>query len=193
LWLTTKKQYLLDDLLPLQEKLQFSLGEHEQFFFIIELADLLSPLSANALLKSLEEPPLGYHFILLAKEITHILPTIVSRCVVFYMQETAHFIQCKTLYDHFTQEALAPSIFLRELDRLKITEEQTEELLKQIIQFWQKESVTASVLSKEKSKDVHLIEKKLNHFYNAIAFLPKSGNAKLFWKKLLLQFDQFIL
>ena len=34
LWLSPKKQYVLDDLLPLQEKLQFSLGEQEHFFLL---------------------------------------------------------------------------------------------------------------------------------------------------------------
>ncbi|HTM06646.1 MAG TPA: hypothetical protein VL201_05390 [Patescibacteria group bacterium] len=193
LWFSTKKQYLIDDLKPLQEKLQFILGEHEHCFFIIESAELLSPLSANALLKSLEEPPRGYHFILLAKDLANILPTIVSRCVIFYVYDTVtptvHF---KSLYNHFTHKPMAPVLFLSELERTKISEDQSEELLKQLIEFWQKEYRSILLTSKEKNATAASIKKKLDHLYNAIDFLPKSGNAKLFWKQLLLQFNQSV-
>lgn len=192
LWLAPKKQYILEDLVPLQEKIQFSLGEHERFFFIIEAAECLSLLSSNALLKSLEEPPLGYYFMLLAKEPTVLLPTIVSRCVIFYTQDNVSAVQFKPLYDHFTQYALVPSLFLQELERSKITEEQSEELLKQIMQFWQKKYTETLLLATKNTEDIIAIEKKLTYVYQATELLPNSGNAKLFWKKLLLQFDLLV-
>ncbi|AEB06548.1 DNA polymerase III, delta prime subunit [Coriobacterium glomerans PW2] len=48
--------------------------------YIITRADLLRPNSANALLKTLEEPPDGVTFILIGASTDTILPTIVSRC-----------------------------------------------------------------------------------------------------------------
>ncbi len=48
--------------------------------YIIDRADELRPESANALLKTLEEPPRGVTFILLGTSAETILPTIVSRC-----------------------------------------------------------------------------------------------------------------
>lgn len=48
--------------------------------YIIDQADKLRPESANALLKTLEEPPEGVIFILLGTAAETILPTIVSRC-----------------------------------------------------------------------------------------------------------------
>ena len=48
--------------------------------YIIDQADKLRPESANALLKTLEEPPAGVVFILLGTSAETILPTIVSRC-----------------------------------------------------------------------------------------------------------------
>lgn len=192
LWLSSKKQYLLEDLIPLQEKLQFSLGEDECFFFIIENAEVLSPLSSNALLKSLEEPPLGYYFILQAKETTELPPTVLSRCVTFYTKEDGLTIAFKPLYDHFTSNSLPPSLFLQELERSKITEDQSHELCKHILHFWQKKYLSLFESYPVNTDERTLIEKKLNHLYNAIEHLPTVGNAKLFWKKLLLQFDPLI-
>ena len=48
--------------------------------YIIDRAEMLRPESANALLKTLEEPPAGVTFILLGTSTETILPTIVSRC-----------------------------------------------------------------------------------------------------------------
>ena len=49
---------------------------------IIEDADLLTVQAQNALLKSLEEPPLYARFILTASNIQSILPTVRSRCSI---------------------------------------------------------------------------------------------------------------
>lgn len=48
--------------------------------FIIEDADRFNESSANALLKTLEEPPPGLTFVLLAGNVADVLPTILSRC-----------------------------------------------------------------------------------------------------------------
>lgn len=50
--------------------------------FIIDRAELLRSFAANALLKTLEEPPDDVVFILLGRTSNAILPTIVSRCQV---------------------------------------------------------------------------------------------------------------
>lgn len=49
---------------------------------IIDPADDMEPPTANALLKSLEEPPTGTFFLLVAHRIGRLLPTIRSRCRV---------------------------------------------------------------------------------------------------------------
>jgi DNA polymerase-3 subunit delta' len=49
-------------------------------FVIVEPADALAPQGANALLKTLEEPPADTHFLLIAPHARGLLPTIVSRC-----------------------------------------------------------------------------------------------------------------
>jgi DNA polymerase-3 subunit delta' len=43
-------------------------------------AERLGPNAANALLKTLEEPPAASHFVLIVPSIRNVLPTILSRC-----------------------------------------------------------------------------------------------------------------
>jgi DNA polymerase III subunit delta' len=52
-------------------------------FIIIDQADSLTTQAANALLKSIEEPPEGVHFILITSNVAMLLPTIRSRCQIF--------------------------------------------------------------------------------------------------------------
>jgi DNA polymerase-3 subunit delta' len=47
--------------------------------FVIDPVDLLQPAAANALLKTLEEPPSGTGFILVTSRASSLLPTILSR------------------------------------------------------------------------------------------------------------------
>ena len=49
-------------------------------FVLIEPAEAMQPAAGNALLKTLEEPPAGTHFVLIATHARRLLPTIVSRC-----------------------------------------------------------------------------------------------------------------
>ncbi len=53
---------------------------------IIDGAECLNPQAANALLKSLEEPPEGTYFFLIAPSPAHILPTLRSRAQVVAFQ-----------------------------------------------------------------------------------------------------------
>ena len=48
--------------------------------FLLDPADCLHPQAANALLKTLEEPPAGTGFILVTSRVSMLLPTILSRC-----------------------------------------------------------------------------------------------------------------
>lgn len=50
---------------------------------LVEPAETLNLASANALLKILEEPPEGVHFVLVAHRPRRLLPTILSRCRAF--------------------------------------------------------------------------------------------------------------
>ncbi len=53
---------------------------------IIDAADDLEKGAVNALLKSLEEPPVGTFFLLVTHQIGRLLPTVRSRCMVLRFQ-----------------------------------------------------------------------------------------------------------
>jgi len=48
--------------------------------FIVREADRVTPAAANAMLKTLEEPPAATYIILLVESVDRLLPTTVSRC-----------------------------------------------------------------------------------------------------------------
>src|SRR5580692_7568860 len=82
MWFYPEKTYTIELLEDLFTTASFQLEEDTHFFFILQKAHYLSTACANKLLKIMEEPPTGYHFILLADHTEDILPTIISRCIV---------------------------------------------------------------------------------------------------------------
>lgn len=52
-------------------------------FFIVEYPEKMSPEASNAFLKNLEEPKENYHFVFLTKDLSALLPTILSRAQIF--------------------------------------------------------------------------------------------------------------
>lgn len=59
---------------------KLSLSSDGKRVVIIDDADTMNSSSANALLKTLEEPGKGIHLILIVHNVSKLLPTIVSRC-----------------------------------------------------------------------------------------------------------------
>ncbi|MBQ3283772.1 MAG: DNA polymerase III subunit, partial [Atopobiaceae bacterium] len=72
--------YLVDQVHELIEDVQMAPMRARAKAYIVTRADLLRDKAANALLKTIEEPPPGVYFILLGRSVDAILPTIVSRC-----------------------------------------------------------------------------------------------------------------
>lgn len=75
-----KRSISVDQVRQMQQRLvtRPTLGARRAI--IIDSADLLETAAANALLKSLEEPPAGTFFLLIAHRVGALLPTIRSRC-----------------------------------------------------------------------------------------------------------------
>lgn len=63
-----------------------------QRLILIQDADMMGEAAANALLKTLEEPPSDCHFILLAESISRMLPTVVSRCNKWKTMQTDELV-----------------------------------------------------------------------------------------------------
>lgn len=71
---------LIDDIRELQEELALQAFSKRPRTVLIAPADRMTVQAANALLKTLEEPPRGTHLLLVAHRVSRLPPTIVSRC-----------------------------------------------------------------------------------------------------------------
>ncbi len=73
----------IDDIRELRERVGYAPTQARCKFYILDEAHMLTPAAANALLKTLEEPPPFVYFVLATTELHNILPTIRSRCQTF--------------------------------------------------------------------------------------------------------------
>ena len=77
-----KRSISVDQIRALQKRLTVRLDSSEKRVIIIDCADDLERSAANALLKSLEEPPANTFFLLISHSSDSLLPTIRSRCQI---------------------------------------------------------------------------------------------------------------
>jgi len=73
----------IEEIRDLKERVKFSPTSLKYKVFILDEAHQLSKDAANALLKTLEEPPAHAIFILATTEVHKMIPTILSRCQRF--------------------------------------------------------------------------------------------------------------
>ncbi|KTD34211.1 DNA polymerase III subunit delta' [Legionella moravica] len=74
---------------------------------VIESADRMNTASANALLKILEEPTQHTVFVLIAQQLSTVLPTVLSRCqiITFSMADDSAANNLLMLGKHYTPES----------------------------------------------------------------------------------------
>ncbi len=70
----------IEDIRLLKERVNVKPFQAPKKVFIIQDAERLNSAAANALLKTLEEPPAGVVLILITQSVSQLLPTVVSRC-----------------------------------------------------------------------------------------------------------------
>ena len=188
LWLAPEKQYALDDLKPIFSTISFALDANQHFYFILQQADLLTSACANALLKSLEEPPAGYHFILLASRSESLLATIKSRCLITQIGH-AYVAPTASLFPFFTTTQFQdPLAFIKELEATNPNEWQTIELLDQLFIHWS--GMYKKAVLKNDAAHIKMTERMLGHLKKAMGQPPMPGSSKLFWKNLFLQIKE---
>ena len=85
--------------------MELNLHEARYRICIIENADLMNISTANALLKTLEEPPENSVIILTTEKVSDILPTIISRCQQVYFRPLSRYAIEKILIDRFNIDA----------------------------------------------------------------------------------------
>jgi DNA polymerase-3 subunit delta' len=76
----TKRNISVDQVRAMQQRLTTRPTLGARRAIVIDPADDLEKSAANALLKSLEEPPAGSYFLLVVHRLGRLLPTIRSRC-----------------------------------------------------------------------------------------------------------------
>ena len=72
--------YVIDQVRALIADAQLAPVRAQAKVYVLDRVDMLRDSAANALLKTIEEPPLGVVFVLMAPTADAVLPTIVSRC-----------------------------------------------------------------------------------------------------------------
>lgn len=185
-WLYPERQYTLEQLSSISSTIVFALQEGEHHFFIIQKAESLTPACSNSLLKSIEEPPPGYHFVLLTSRPQELLTTIRSRCMEHtfssHEQQVPH-----PLLAYFTASRITtnPLAFLKTLDQSKINEQETVELLDQLLIQWMN-NYKKAILENNQKACLHL-EHNIQLIKKALAKPPMPGSSALLWKDLFLQ------
>jgi len=186
MWLTPEKNYTIAQLQPIFETIALQLAPDEQFFFVIEHADALTAACANSLLKVIEEPPVGYHFLLLAERQDDILPTIRSRAVMqsFYTHDAMP--NEHPLLSYFNGiKSYNPRDFLQDLDRSSISERESVDLVDHLFAHWMR-ALKEGMLHNNQKTVTHAT-KMVHLFAGALLTPPMPGSAKLFWKNLFLR------
>jgi DNA polymerase-3 subunit delta' len=89
LWPGKRVSIQIDRVRGLKRELGYSLGEGRARVVVLAEAHTLTPEGANALLKILEEPGPGTHWVLTTSRLNRILPTVRSRCSLVEFEPVA--------------------------------------------------------------------------------------------------------
>jgi DNA polymerase III delta prime subunit len=184
-WVEPEKRYTLDTIEIIFKKTTFALDDNQLHFFIIKKADFLNAACANSMLKIVEEPPPGYHFIFLAQRLSQVLPTIRSRCVHKTVGREAGTEELPAILQHFMKLDSDPLTFTKELSKVTMTEQECLLYLDELISYWITVYKRALKDQNKKLQDnaLHMID----HFKQFLTIPPAPGGTKIFWKNVFLQ------
>lgn len=186
-WIKPDSSYTREDLEPIFHAMQFTVDEHSELLFIIQKADYLTPACYNSLLKSLEEPPHGYYFILLSNRLKEVAPTIRSRCQIHNFSSEISDIRNHPLALHFIACSYeSPINFMQTLEQTAPTEHETQDLLDAIFAYWISNYMQA--VQEQNNDGIATAVHVLTLLEAALEEPPMAGSSKLFWKNLFLQF-----
>jgi DNA polymerase-3 subunit delta' len=187
-WLYPDKKYTLEQLDIIFNTIALSVDTNTHHFFVIQKADALTTTCANRLLKPIEEPPAGYHFLLLAERKDGLLPTIRSRCIIENFSAAYGESPFKELYECFvTKKFISPIFFTQILSKETPNERESAELVDSLLTYWL-DQYKKSIVKQQEDAQQHAYTM-VNYLKNAMQQLPMPGSSKLFWKNLFLQMN----
>lgn len=97
----------IDQIRELQRDLAYKPYESTWKIYIIDQADRMTEEAANSLLKTLEEPPEYGIIILLAEELSKLLPTVISRCQQIYLNRLSSDLVKERIFEQVKNEKKA--------------------------------------------------------------------------------------
>lgn len=151
-WLSVDETYIRDSLQPIFDRIVYLLDPHQRYFFVVPHAERLNAVSANSLLKVIEEPPAGYQFLFSSQRPSLVLPTIRSRCAVVMVDSSDYHEKNESpLFMALTSKQILPTAFLKIIDKQKLKKYETEFLLEQVLYYWFKQprnELSAKILKK---------------------------------------------
>lgn len=185
IWLEQENQYVTSDLEPIFQSAAFQLETNKHFFFVIGKAQLLNQFCANSLLKLMEEPPQGYHFILTAQTKERILPTILSRCIV---QNYDIASQSDSIFFNYFNNLGNPDFdsFNKAVQSIKIAEADLMILIDQIYTFWMKK--LEKLIEENDMDQIILVQNILDLMNKSRADNIMPGSGKIFLRNLYMRF-----
>ena len=188
LWIPmTGRQQRREDIQDIFATVSYARSESDPFFIVLEYADCLTHAAANSMLKLLEEPPTGYHIILLASSEDAVLPTIRSRSQIrrFVTEDTYDHHPLYHLFSDYG--TLHASQLQKILDDQIPTEYETHIIINALQAVWLRnyeKAVQSGVHHR-----VRTAETMVTILKNAMHNIPISGNVKLFWRILMCQIN----
>lgn len=191
MWLTPQRaHYVLDDIEIVFSITRLQLEQQEQFFIVFKRAHLLGTTCSNKLLKLLEEPPHGYHFLLLSNNL-HALPaTIKSRAFIKELSFSTQEINHKLLF-FFMNDNFRPVEFEATLKETSPNETESKDLLNELLRIYiTKFRTKITNASSDDTEELTLILGIQTYLTQALQKPPQPGSAAIFWKNIYLSFPR---
>lgn len=88
------------------QRLELSIHEGQYRVVIIENADMMNTQTANAFLKTLEEPPHNTLIVMITERLPQLLPTIISRCQPVYFKPLSQRVIQDILFERFQVDSV---------------------------------------------------------------------------------------
>lgn len=155
--------------------------------FVLDSAERMQPASANALLKTLEEPSPDTQFILITSSPQDLLPTILSRCIPLTFQplsddHVAAILRQKGLKDSFAKMAQGSAARAIDLATNPHLEEQKNllfSLLRKPVSYLEIADKTAKIEELiEKQEDPVLASQMVEHLFALILMWHRDQHAR---------------